>query len=219
MYFVCKGDCITKLFNSIGREYLSQNLLDEGQHFGEISLLYNCPRTATVISRNFNTMGRLSYDRYREVISEFADFQKYLKTYIFIHYKDERKEFLLKMISQIEYFKGILTSNSSHDLIFQLKSVTKQEGEMILREHQLIEELYIIEYGCVEVFTECEGHEYIIDRLYRGSIINSISIMRSDSMCVNMRASSYCKLLMLTDNQIDSFCDEHPHVEKELMKF
>ena len=61
LYYISKGDCLVKLENSQGREYLSENILDEGSHFGEISMIYNCPRTATVISRTYNTLGKLTY--------------------------------------------------------------------------------------------------------------------------------------------------------------
>jgi len=73
LYFVAKGDCIVKLMDSRGREAADHKLLSEGMHFGEISAIYNCPRTATVISRNFNTMGRVSYIRYRDLVNEYPD--------------------------------------------------------------------------------------------------------------------------------------------------
>jgi hypothetical protein len=36
--------------------------LKEGDHFGEIAMIYKCRRTATFISKNYNTMAKLPED-------------------------------------------------------------------------------------------------------------------------------------------------------------
>tara|TARA_B110000285_G_C15002043_1_gene551916 strand:- start:242 stop:667 length:426 start_codon:yes stop_codon:yes gene_type:complete len=60
MYFLSKGDCAVNIKDASGRLHVAVSLLTEGDHFGEISLLYRCKRTATVVSRNYNTMARIS---------------------------------------------------------------------------------------------------------------------------------------------------------------
>lgn len=39
---------------------IAYKLLVEGDHFGEIGVVYDCCRTATIVSRNYNTMANLS---------------------------------------------------------------------------------------------------------------------------------------------------------------
>jgi CRP-like cAMP-binding protein len=63
-------------------------LLTEGDFFGEIGLIYkNRNRTASVVSRNYNTMARISYVQYRELVNEYPEFQKLLKA-SFLSYGD-----------------------------------------------------------------------------------------------------------------------------------
>ena len=50
------------------------SLLAEGDHFGEISMIYKCRRSATVMSRNYNTMAVLSEVLFKELIAEFPDY-------------------------------------------------------------------------------------------------------------------------------------------------
>lgn len=60
IFFIVKGDCYVDFENRENKVSVAARLLTEGDHFGEISLLYKCPRTASVSSRNYNTMARLS---------------------------------------------------------------------------------------------------------------------------------------------------------------
>ena len=99
---------------------MKTNILTEGDHFGEISLIYGCPRTATVISRNFSTLGSLSYDRYRDVTNEFFELEYYMKNYIFTQYHDDQKKFLINIISEFDFLQGILTQETAHELIYSL---------------------------------------------------------------------------------------------------
>ena len=50
-------------------------VLVEGNQFGEIGVIYNCGRTATVITRNYNTLARLQKPFYREMIGEYPEYE------------------------------------------------------------------------------------------------------------------------------------------------
>jgi len=74
MYFISKGDCAVNIKDETGRWHIAVSLLTEGDQFGEIAMIYRCKRTATIVSRNYNTMARISYFKYREVINEYPQF-------------------------------------------------------------------------------------------------------------------------------------------------
>lgn len=48
-------------------------LLVEGNMFGEISLIYDTPRTASVYSKNYNTMGCILDKRFKELTEDFPE--------------------------------------------------------------------------------------------------------------------------------------------------
>lgn len=67
MYFIAKGSCEVTVRTNYDiqiddNDESSQKigLLGEGAHFGEISLIYGCKRTATVSSTNYCTLASLS---------------------------------------------------------------------------------------------------------------------------------------------------------------
>lgn len=79
MFFIGKGDCEVRVRDERGREITDLRLLVEGEHFGEISLIYKCKRSASVISRNYNTLAKLSGPRYKELVAEYPEYEQCLK--------------------------------------------------------------------------------------------------------------------------------------------
>lgn len=43
-------------------------LLEPGSHFGEVSMLYNCKRSATVIAKNYCTCAKINRAGYNELL-------------------------------------------------------------------------------------------------------------------------------------------------------
>ena len=60
MFFMATGIAYGKKKDRLGREKSLFRKFETGSHFGDISLFYNCPRTATVVSGDFSTIAKLS---------------------------------------------------------------------------------------------------------------------------------------------------------------
>lgn len=98
MYFIQQGDCTVDIINEKREVMKTIKLLIEGAHFGELGLIYDCPRSASVISRNYNQMARLSKLRFIDVRGNFPEFEKLLKKHIFLNYRGTRKMFIYKIL-------------------------------------------------------------------------------------------------------------------------
>jgi CRP-like cAMP-binding protein len=116
MYFIAKGYCSVNVRDQRKIEHTNIRVLKEGDHFGEISMIYKCRRTATVLSNNYNSMAKLTEDQFKELISEYPDYLKFLKVYL-QGYNDKRKKFLMNKMHRVEYFKNI-SKDARHDLIY-----------------------------------------------------------------------------------------------------
>jgi CRP-like cAMP-binding protein len=71
MFFVSNGDCIISVKDQSGKDHNLLRLLVQGDHFGEISSIFKCKTSATVVSRNYNIMAMISVDRFRELTIDF----------------------------------------------------------------------------------------------------------------------------------------------------
>lgn len=100
MYFIAKGSCevevITNYDLQLGNDSDSIQkigLLGEGAHFGEVSLIYGCRRTASVISSNYCTLASLTSKELRKMNDTFPNLTATFKKHI-VKYEDEVKIFL-----------------------------------------------------------------------------------------------------------------------------
>ena len=102
MFFVSKGDCIVNIKDQLGNEMVAISMLCEGAFFGEIGMIYFCKRSATVISRNYNTFSRLDYSQYRDLVNEYPEFEQELKLNLY-NYKDVFATFIKSMLYNLPF--------------------------------------------------------------------------------------------------------------------
>lgn len=91
MFFLIKGDCTVKVRAEASKDPPKIRTLQTGDHFGEIHLLFRCARSATVQSNNYNTLARLKYDNFKDLISEFPEYEEKLRAHVIEVYGDMRK--------------------------------------------------------------------------------------------------------------------------------
>jgi len=71
LFIIAKGKCKVQVSDRFVDRYetLTVNILKPGDHFGEISMLYSCPRSATIISLNYCTLGVINRTRYSDLLT------------------------------------------------------------------------------------------------------------------------------------------------------
>ena len=94
-------------------------------------MIYKCRRTATVISRNYNTMARLEELPFRELVSEFPEYTKHLLMHMKT-YKDKMKKFLVEMIKRVPYITKV-HDDTIHDIIYGLKTKQYEKGTILYK--------------------------------------------------------------------------------------
>ena len=218
MYFIAKGDCGVKFMDRRGAVHISETLLTEGDHFGEIALLYRCKRTASVVSRNYNILACIHYSKFKDIIAEYPLYELLLKKHCF-SYHDSNKRFLLKLLEKISFLNSKLSEEVIHEILYSLESRDFEDGQIIKRINEPIHSIYFVASGSVEVVSEFDGHEFVIDCLGEGSVINENSFLIEDTSRVNLRCKQYCTLLSLNRTQVNNIAQKHFSFLKRLYYF
>lgn len=74
--------------------------------FGEVSLLYGCPRTATVESKQYCECAFLNNEQFSNLISAHPVLKSYLVMNVRNNYDDGLRTFLITCLKEIDYLGG-----------------------------------------------------------------------------------------------------------------
>ena len=77
-FFVIQGDCLLNIRDENYHVLQAEKLLIEGNYFGEIGLIYKCPRTADIVARNYVTVGTIHKNNFNLLLSGVKNLKKVL---------------------------------------------------------------------------------------------------------------------------------------------
>ena len=95
LYFLERGHVLVYQVDQINtkeRRFISE--LKVGSMFGEIALVFECKRTANVISRNFSTCSAIDREEFNEVMQQYPSVLQKIKQSISEKYKDKIRSYL-----------------------------------------------------------------------------------------------------------------------------
>ena len=105
VYFLVDGQCIVTCNDENCESQFIGNLYP-GSHFGELSLLYESKRSATVKTTNYCTITEMEKEKFKDLLYQNPSLVRLMRNYT-RHYKDPWKKYLLKIMKKIEYFKRL----------------------------------------------------------------------------------------------------------------
>ena len=100
LYFIMQGYCQAEIQTS-KCIYSNEFPLVKGEHFGEISCLFDCKRTATITSKSYNIIGMLNHKKFSYLMIDYPEYKRELLCHVYKYsdpYKTMFKTAFLKMI-------------------------------------------------------------------------------------------------------------------------
>jgi CRP-like cAMP-binding protein len=67
-----------------------------------------------------------------------------------------------------------------YNLVFSFKTKAYLKNTIFQKPGDTASKLYFLQKGCIEVFTYDEGGEFVIERLFRGSVLNYHTFFQED---------------------------------------
>lgn len=89
IYIVAKGAALVSIKDSASQSYENFRRVVPGEHFGEIGVIYGCPRTATVTSEGYSTYAQLPKENYERLRGEIPELDVEMRSFILQMYNDD----------------------------------------------------------------------------------------------------------------------------------
>jgi len=143
-FYVCDtGIMDIYVFIDGNMEKLHGSHIAHGQSFGELALMYNQPRAATLTAHTDATLWRIHRDTFKEIT---------------IHFKHVRTQKNIALIKNVvlhgKHLGDILRPDQLEQLAMTFEREVFSDGEIIIREGAPGDHFYVVESGLVSVLKE-----------------------------------------------------------------
>lgn len=149
LYYLVNGKCEVEVFDEHKQPHIIKHLM-QGKYFGELALLYNTTRTATVRSVGYSTIGELGKSDFIQLTSNYPDAIHTMKRASKC-YKDPWKAFVTQALRRVPYFKN-LPDDVITLLMYSLHSKSLDSDTMLFTEGSVAENLYIVAEGSFNIY-------------------------------------------------------------------
>ncbi|KAJ3064622.1 cAMP-dependent protein kinase type II-beta regulatory subunit [Podochytrium sp. JEL0797] len=144
---------------------------DEGS-FGELALMYNAPRAATIVATTEGALWALDRVSFRRLLMDTTNRKRRMY-----------ESFLegLKLLSSLEAYERVKIADALESKIFN-------EGDVVIRQGDVGEEFYIIESGEARVTKMEDGVEKEYPRLKKGDYFGELALLTDQPRQATIRA-------------------------------
>jgi cAMP-dependent protein kinase regulator len=153
--------------------------VEAGDAFGELALLYNCPRAASVEAAEKATLWKLDRNSFNAIVKDAAS------------KKRERYE---KFLSKVELLSSMGNYERSQ-VADALKCESFSKNDTIMKEADPGDKFYILEEGNAEAMKS--GIEGAVMQYKEGDYFGELALLRNQPRAATITAKTDCKVLTL----------------------
>lgn len=214
LYFISKGECEVWVQDENRKDTFVQTLTP-GSYFGEIALITNQRRTATVQTKNYSNIGYIHKEAFTKILTIFPDLKRKMKQNM-IQYQDKYKCWQKFQLLNIPYLRD-LEVETYEELIIYLRSDSYQTGEVIIEQNTVYDRVFILCSGEMELFFQLRHKNIEFDVLREtGCAINSISCITQDKIAFSARALSSVSIMSFSLQDVQTLISRRRDLKKQI---
>jgi CRP-like cAMP-binding protein len=183
--------------------------LSDGTFFGEMALLSDAPRTASVICTEETMLFVISRDLLADMTSRYPSVGEVMK-------KFHKNRLITNLLKTSPIFAPFST-NDKKLLIEKFKSRQVDTGSYLITREKPGDGLYVVLSGRCEVLDQKDdGREVTIADLKEGDVFGEMSMLWNKETCASVRATTPCTVLRLPRGDFSEVIMTHPQILETL---
>ena len=206
-YVVASGRARVVGRDPAGRE-ISLSVMKRGDHFGEIALIENVPRTATVRAAEDLVLLRLSREDFLDFVREYPHVRVALERFLRdFSTRDFLRQFTAMAAVPAELLRQVLE---------QLDERTVEAGGVVVHEGEVPDRFYIVRDGMLEVSARENGNEHIIRAIGPGEFFGEIAFSHNSLRTATVVARTKTSLYTLSREAFEKITAGAPQFRRHL---
>lgn len=183
--------------------------LSDGAFFGEMALLSDAPRMASVRCADDTMLFEISRDLLADMTREYPSVGEVMKRF-------HKNRLLTNLLKTSPIFQPFSTKDKK-DLIEKFKSRSVEEGVFLITRERPGEGLYVLLSGRCEVYDQnAEGTDVLLAELKEGDVFGEMSMLWHKKTCASVKASTPCVVLRLPKESFSEVIMTHPQILETL---
>ena len=128
------------------------------------------------------------------------------------------KLFMKQGLTKLQFLADT-DSEGIHDIMYNMKLRKHQKGETLQKPGDSATDLIYVQDGEIEVYVQLDDQNFVIDRLFRGSIVNYRNWFMEDNAYVFLRFAKDSIVQILEIAKFYEICRKNPDMEKAFLKY
>ena len=204
-FYIIKSGQAEVVVSRSGEPELSAAVLSRGDYFGEIALVKNVPRTATVRALTDCSLLVLERRDFEDLMASKVDLGQRIDRLI------ENRGFLVKLPLFAEFAPAQVAMAAS-----RLIPERYREGQAVIRQNEIGDSFFIIREGRLEVVVEREGRRNRVAELGPGEYFGEIALLLDVPRTADVVALTDCLVLRLRKDDFRELMGEQLYFAQSL---
>ncbi|KAJ3264655.1 hypothetical protein HDU77_007846 [Chytriomyces hyalinus] len=213
MYFMLSGSVSV----IVGENRVSS--LNEGSFFGEVALIANIPRTATIQAERYCMLYKLTRDAFTSILRDFEDVRRNVD----IIYKERMERIRLEeearkiaaareLMAKVPFLRREIDDGRNDLFVYRvatsLVAAFYVSGDTVFNQGDIGNDMYFVKTGTVDVVVGGKKVSY----LKEGSFFGEVAVIANIPRTATIIAATPCMLYRLTRPAFESIMDEFKDV-------
>lgn len=188
-YFYIIVNGVFEVFTSQLDQEIKLAVLSDQDYFGDLALLHNQPRSASVICNSGGLLLCINRDKFQKQV---------------ISISFERRKNFAKLLESMAFLRNSLSEIERYKVVDALESRLFNANETIFNQNDLVDGMYFIEFGQVKITQlDQNGNEQLMNVLGKGDYFGELALIKKSNRTATASCLCKCKLAFLDVNAFE----------------